>query len=84
MSQKTISLRLPVNLANEAEANGLLSSEVIEVLLREALRRRRVDQLFQKIDRLAALDLPPLTQAEVEAEIQTARHFRRSADASGR
>jgi hypothetical protein len=38
--------------------------------------------LFEAADRLAAL--PPLTEAEVEAEIQAARAERRTARASGR
>jgi hypothetical protein len=33
----------------------------------------RVDQLFVAADRLVAQDLPPLTEVEVETEIQAAR-----------
>ena len=36
-------------------------------------RRRRINRLFADADRLAALELPPLTDAELEAEIQAAR-----------
>jgi hypothetical protein len=43
-----------------------------------------VDQLFAAADRLAAQDLPPLTEVEVETEIQAARSPRRTADASRR
>ena len=46
------------------------------------VKRRRVTQLFDAADRLAAL--PPLTETEVEAEIQAARAERRVARASGR
>jgi hypothetical protein len=83
MSQRTISLVLPDSLAREAEANGLLKPQVIEVLFREELRRRRVDRLFQMADQLVALAVPPLTEAEVEAEIQAARNARRASHASG-
>jgi hypothetical protein len=79
--QLEIMLDLPDSLAREAEANGLLAPAVIEDLLRAELRRRRVEQLFDAADRLAALPLPPLTEAEVEAEIQAARQARRSTDA---
>ncbi len=68
-----LELILPDSLAREAEAAGLLTSQAIERLLREAVRRRRVEQFFDAADRLAALDLPPLTEDEIEAEIQAAR-----------
>jgi hypothetical protein len=79
MSQ--IVLTLPDNLAQEAEANGLLRPESIEALLRAEIRRRRVNRLFATVDRLADLD-QPLTEAEIEAEIAAARKARCSPDAS--
>ena len=75
-------LTLPDNLAKEAEANGLLKPEFIESLLRAEIRRRRVNKLFAAADRLADLDLPPLTEAEGEAEITMVRQSRRPSDAS--
>jgi len=77
-----IKLKLPGSLVREAQASGLLTSQALETLLREEVRRRRVAQLFEASDRLASL--PPLTEAEVEAEIQAARAERRSYRASGR
>jgi hypothetical protein len=50
-------------------------------MIREEIRRRRVERLFAAADRLAAQENPPLTEAEVEAEIQAARAKRRAADA---
>jgi predicted nucleic acid-binding protein len=44
----------------------------------------RVDQLFAAADRLVAQDLPPLTEVEVETEIQAARSPRRTSEASRR
>jgi len=73
-----LKLTLPDNLAREAEASGLLTPEAIETLLREEIRRRRVDQLFSAADRLANLDAPSLTESEVEAEIEAARRSRRA------
>jgi hypothetical protein len=81
MSSLEVKLNLPDGLAREAEANGLLTSEAIEFLLRAEIRRRRVNKLFDAADRLAALGAP-LTQTEVEAEIAAARQSRRSPDAS--
>jgi hypothetical protein len=71
-----LDLKLPDSLAREAQAAGLLTPQAIEQLLREEIRRRRVSQLFEAADRLAALDAPPLTEAEVEAEIQVVREAR--------
>ena len=81
MSSLEFKLNLPDNLAREAEANGLLTPEAIESLLRAEIHRRRVNKLFDAADRLAALDTP-LTEAEVEAEIAAVRQARRSSDAS--
>ena len=53
-------------------------------MLRDELKRNRVAQLFAAADRLAAQDLPALTEAEVEQEIQAARTQRRSGHANGR
>jgi hypothetical protein len=64
-------LTLPDSLAREAEAKGLLTPQALESLLRAELQRGRVNQLFQAAERLATL--PPLTEAEVEAEIQAVR-----------
>jgi hypothetical protein len=81
MSSVEIKLDLPDNLAREAETNGLLRPEAIESLLREEIRRRRVNNLFEAADRLAGLE-EPLTESEVEAEIAAVRSARHSHDAS--
>ena len=73
-----LKIDLPDGLAREAEANGLLTPESIELLLREELKRRRVNALFAAADRLANSELLPLTDAEVEAEILAARQSRSS------
>jgi hypothetical protein len=84
MTQLEIHLALPDGLAREAEAEGLLTPQAIERLLREEVRRRRVDELFETADRLQALDIPPLSEAELEVEIQSARAERRAAGAGSR
>jgi hypothetical protein len=75
-------LNLPDNLAQEAEANGLLKPEFIESLLRAEIRRRRINKLFAAADRLAELDLPTLSESEVEAEIVAARQSRQQRHAT--
>lgn len=75
-----LKLILPDSLAREAKAKGLLTPQAIESLLRAELQRDRVEKLFQAADRLATL--PPLTEAEIEAEIQAVRAEKRAARAS--
>ena len=79
-----LKLDLSEALAQEAKSKGLLESPAVERMLRAELKRNRVDQLFAAADRLAAQNLPPLTEAELEAEIQTARSQRRARDANSR
>jgi hypothetical protein len=66
-------LSLPDELREEAEAAGLLNPKAIERLLREEIRRRRVDNFFAATDRLAALGLPLLSDEEIEQEIHLTR-----------
>jgi hypothetical protein len=82
--QLEIKLNLPDSVAREAEARGLLKPESLESLLREELRRRRIDRLFEAADRLGSVPLPPLTEAEIEAEIQAVRSRPRASHAGGR
>lgn len=83
MTVVELELVLPETLAEAAAAAGLLTPEAIERLLRDELRRRQVDRLFDAADRLAALDMPPLTEAEVQAEIQAVREAKRGYRAGG-
>ena len=79
-----LKLDLSESLTLEAKNKGLLEPLAVERMLRAELKRNRVDQLFASADRLAAQNLPPLTEAEVETEIQAARSQRRATDASRR
>ena len=67
-----ITFSLPDELAQQAKSAGLLRSDAIERLLREAMKKRQVDQLFTTMDKLATLE-PALTEAEIDAEIAAAR-----------
>ena len=73
MTTLDFKLSLSDRLRKEAEAAGLLSPKALERLLREEIRRRRVDNLFAAADRLAALDLPALTDDEIAQEIRKVR-----------
>lgn len=73
MTALTIELELPDQLVEEARSAGLLSPEAIETMLRERLKNRSIDELFDAADRLAAVDLPPMTEEEVQAEVDAVR-----------
>jgi hypothetical protein len=81
-NQVDVTVSLPIDLVDEAQASGLLTSGMIEAMLREELRTDRVRRLFDAADRLAALPHEPLTATEVEMELQAARDQRRKARAS--
>ena len=76
MRHVEIDLVLPDSVAEEAEEAGLLNSESLERLLREEVRRLRIQRLFEAADQLAALDGRPPTEAEIEEEIAAARTTR--------
>jgi len=67
-----VTVSLPDELAQQAQSAGLLRPAAIDRLLREAMKKRQVDQLFTTMDKLAALQ-PALTEAEIDAEIAAAR-----------
>ncbi|MCC6616486.1 MAG: hypothetical protein IT320_23630 [Anaerolineae bacterium] len=73
----TLTLNLPQDLVDEAKSAGLLTDEQIERWLTDELdRQRKLDRLFGKLDRLAALE-PPLTEDEINAEIEAYRQEKR-------
>lgn len=73
----TVRITLSDELAREAERAGLLTPGEVERMLRERLKARQVDELFDAMDRMAAVDEPPMTPEEVQAEIKAARAARR-------
>ena len=75
----TLTIDLPDNLAKEAKDAGLLDRKAIATMLRENLRQRGVDELFQAMDRMASADTPPvMSPEEVAEEIRKMRVERRS------
>ena len=78
MTTLELTLNLPDELANKAQAAGLLSPEGIEKLLREQLRRQAGQELRVMIDRARDTGVPPMTEEEVQAEIDAYRAERRA------
>ncbi|MCY4211325.1 MAG: hypothetical protein OXD47_01395 [Gammaproteobacteria bacterium] len=73
----TLTIDLPDNLAEEAAKAGLLTPDTLEVLLREALHRRAVDDLFKATGKLVAADFPPMTPGEIQQEVNAVRAQRK-------
>jgi len=75
----TLEIKLSDRLANEAKAAGLLTSEVIEQLISQALRRKTFERLLSVADRVAAAGVRPMTPEEINTEIKAYRAERRNA-----
>jgi hypothetical protein len=73
----TLTINLPDKLAKEAQDAGLLGQDAIETMLRENLRRRAVDELFDAMDKLKAANFPPMTMDEIQEEVNIVRAQRR-------
>jgi hypothetical protein len=74
----TLEIRLSDALAKRAQAAGLLSSEAIEKLLADALRTNAFDEFLSVAERVEAAGIAPMSEEEIEAEIQAYRIERRS------
>ena len=77
-----LSMDLPGKLAEEAGKAGLLASDALEAMVRENLRRRAIDGLFEAVYKLAASDFPAITMVDIQAELNAVR-WQRWRHASG-
>jgi hypothetical protein len=73
----TIEIELPDATAQAARDAGLLTSQALERLLNDALRRKAVGELFDKMDELADANFPAMTMEEIQAEVNAVRAERR-------
>ena len=73
-----LTVTLPDDLASKAKAAGLLSSEGIERALREALKREAGRKLLEINNEMRASDIPPMTDEEIQAEVNAVRAERRA------
>ncbi len=73
-----LTVKLPDELAKQIQAAGLLDEAALENVFREALRKQAVGELFVALDEIQALRLPPMTEEEIQAEIDAARAERRA------
>ncbi len=73
-----LTVKLPDELARQIRAAGLLNEAVLEKVFREALRKQSNSELFAALDEIESAKLPPMTEAEVQAEIDAVRAERRA------
>ncbi|MBP9229541.1 MAG: hypothetical protein KBF41_15850 [Azonexus sp.] len=73
----TIQIQLPDDLAQDAQAAGLLNAEAIERLLRERLRLQAGDALRAMWERLPNEELTPEIEDMINEEVQAVRAERR-------
>ena len=78
MTTLELTLNLPDELASKAQAAGLLNSEAVEKLLREQLRRQAGQELRVMLDKADPTGIPPMTEDEIQAEIEAYRTERRA------
>ena len=78
MTTLEVKLKLPSNLASQAQAAGLLNSEAIGKLLADALRCNAFDEFLSMAERVETAGVTPLSPEEIETEIKAYRAERRS------
>ena len=81
MTTLELTLTLSDEIADIAQAAGLLNSAAIENLLREQLHKQAGQELRVMLDKIDALGIPPMTEDEVQAEIEASRAERRAQNA---
>ena len=73
MTTVELKVWLPDQLASQAKAAGILTSEGIERLVREALKREAGRQLAAIAKELREANFPPMSEEELNAEIAAVR-----------
>jgi len=73
MTELELKLSLPDQLASQARAAGLLTSEAIERLVREAIRKAAAQRMIDYGRRLREPGGPEITEAELETELKAVR-----------
>lgn len=78
MTTLELTLNIPDELASKAQAAGLLNSGAIEKLLREQLRKQAGQELRAMLDKADASGMQPMSEDEIQAEIDAYRAERRA------
>jgi hypothetical protein len=81
MKELELKLSLPDRIASQAKAAGLLTSEAIERLVRQAIRKAAAERLVEYGKRLREPGGTGITAAELESELKAVRAEPREAAA---
>lgn len=84
MTTLELKVSLSDRLAREAQAAGLLTSQALADLLKDAMRRRAAQTLLAGAASATAAGCKPLSMDEIQAEVdavRTARHNKRQSAA---
>lgn len=82
MTTLELKLNLPDQLAQEAQAAGLLTPQALEEMLRERLRKRAGEDLRTVMQKMHSANLPPMTMDEIQEEVRAVRAEKRKNRAS--
>jgi len=77
----TLTIDLPARLAQQAQDAGLLTPEALTQLLEEAMRQQAGRQLLTVAQRIQTENIPPMSDAEIVAEVKAVRAARRARQA---
>lgn len=80
----TLEVKLSDRLARDARKAGLLSAKAIEKLLREAIRKRAAQAFLAVAERVAVAKIPPMSEEEIQLEVNAVRKAKRQARARRR
>jgi hypothetical protein len=78
----TVQIQLPDELAQEAQAAGLLTPEAMAVMLREQLRKQAGESLRAMWERMPQEELTPEIEQMIDEEVHAVRAERRKRNAS--
>ncbi len=78
----TVQITLPDQLAQEAQAAGLLTPEAMAAMLREQLRRQAGESLRAMWERMPREELTPEIEQMIDDEVRAVRAERRKRNAS--
>ncbi len=81
MTELELKLSLPDQIASQARAAGLLTSESIEPLVRQAIRKAAIQRFTEIGERLRESGGVQITPAELETELKAVRAELREAGA---
>ncbi|HYG75562.1 MAG TPA: hypothetical protein VEK08_11215 [Planctomycetota bacterium] len=69
----TVAIQLPDDLAQRAEAAGLLDPKTLEGIVREEIRRRLGAQLLETQTRVNAKGIATMSLPDIQAEVNAVR-----------